>query len=156
MVRSVDPHIGLLHRGTEKLFEYKTYLQALPYYDRFDYVSAMSNEHSYCLAVEKLLNIQVPRRAQYIRTLYAEITRLLSHTLAISSQILDAGAITPIFWMFEEREKLMEFYERVCGARLHSNYFRPGGVSQVTLIFFLFTFFYFLQSLLGLAYWNNG
>lgn len=130
LVRSVDPHIGLLHRGSEKLSEYKTYLQAMPYFDRLDYVSPMCNEHAYCLAIEKLLNIEIPIRAKYIRTLMAEITRLISHTLSVCSQILDAGAITPIFWMFEEREKLMEFYERVCGARMHSAYFRPGGVKE--------------------------
>ncbi|KAK5650560.1 hypothetical protein RI129_001589 [Pyrocoelia pectoralis] len=130
IIRSVDPHIGLLHRGSEKLCEYKTYLQAMPYFDRFDYVSPMCNEHAFCLAVEKLLNIDIPRRAKYIRTMFAELTRLLNHALGIGSQILDAGGITPLFWLFEEREKIMEFYERACGARVHSNYFRVGGVSQ--------------------------
>ncbi|TMW46475.1 hypothetical protein DOY81_008443 [Sarcophaga bullata] len=125
-----DPHIGLLHRGTEKLIEYKTYIQALPYFDRLDYVSMMASEQAFSLAVEKLLNIEVPLRAKYIRTLFAEITRLLNHIMAISSHAIDIGAITPFFWLFEEREKLMEFYERVSGARMHAAYIRPGGVSQ--------------------------
>lgn len=126
----LDPHIGLLHRATEKLMEYKTYTQNLPYMDRLDYVSMMVNEQCYSLAVEKLLNIEVPRRAKYIRVLFAEITRILNHLMNIGSQGLDLGAITPFFWLFEEREKLMEFYERVSGARLHAAYVRPGGVSQ--------------------------
>lgn len=125
-----DPHVGLLHRGTEKLMEYKTFLQALPYLDRLDYVSAMSQEHAYALAVEHLLNFSVPTRAQYIRVLFAEISRLLNHLLAITTHALDVGAMTPLLWAFEEREKLMEFYERVSGARLHAAYFRPGGVAQ--------------------------
>lgn len=125
-----DPHVGLLHRGTEKLMEYKTFLQAVPYLDRLDYVSAMSQEHAYALAVERLLNFSVPLRAQYIRVLFAEISRLLNHLLAITTHALDVGAMTPLLWAFEEREKLMEFYERVSGARLHAAYFRPGGVSQ--------------------------
>ena len=129
VVERADPHIGLLHRGTEKLIEYKTYTQALPYFDRLDYVSMMSQEHTYCLAVEKLLNCQVPIRAQYIRVLFAEITRILNHTLAVGCHALDVGAMTPFFWLFEEREKLMEFYERVSGARMHAAYFRPGGVA---------------------------
>ncbi|XP_046384259.1 NADH dehydrogenase [ubiquinone] iron-sulfur protein 2, mitochondrial-like isoform X3 [Ischnura elegans] len=124
-----DPHVGLLHRGTEKLIEHKTYTQALPYFDRLDYVSAMLNEQCFCLAVEKLLNIDVPIRAKYIRVLFGEITRILNHILAITCHVIDVGAITPFFWLFEEREKLMEFYERVCGARLHASYFRPGGVA---------------------------
>ncbi|XP_071095648.1 NADH-ubiquinone oxidoreductase 49 kDa subunit-like [Haliotis cracherodii] len=124
-----DPHIGLLHRGTEKLIEYKTYLQALPYFDRLDYVSMMCNEQCYSLAVEKLLNIEVPERAKWIRTLFGEITRLLNHMMAIGTHALDVGAMTPFFWLFEEREKLMEFYERVSGARMHAAYVRPGGVS---------------------------
>jgi len=124
----VDPHIGLLHRGTEKLIEHKNYLQALPYFDRLDYVSMMSQEHVYVLAIEKLLNINVPLRSQYIRVLFSEITRILNHLLAITCHALDVGAMTPFFWGFEEREKLMEFYERVSGARMHSAYFRPGGV----------------------------
>jgi NADH dehydrogenase (ubiquinone) Fe-S protein 2 len=130
VVTKADPHIGLLHRGTEKLIEYKNFLQALPYFDRLDYVSMMSQEHAYVLAIEKLLNCQIPLRAQYIRVLFSEITRLLNHLLAISCHALDVGAMTPFFWGFEEREKLMEFYERVSGARMHASYFRPGGVSQ--------------------------
>jgi NADH dehydrogenase (ubiquinone) Fe-S protein 2 len=129
VVKKADPHIGLLHRGTEKLIEYKNYLQALPYFDRLDYVSMMSQEHAYVLAVEKLLKCTIPLRAQYIRVLYSEITRILNHLLAISCHALDVGAMTPYFWGFEEREKLMEFYERVSGARMHSSYFRPGGVN---------------------------
>ncbi|XP_054720853.1 NADH-ubiquinone oxidoreductase 49 kDa subunit-like [Uloborus diversus] len=125
-----DPHIGLLHRGTEKLIEYKTYLQALPYFDRLDYVSMMCNEQCYSLAVEKLLNLEVPKRAKYIRVLFAEITRILNHIMAVGTHALDVGALTPFFWLFEEREKLMEFYERVSGARMHAAYVRPGGVSQ--------------------------
>ncbi|KIV90269.1 NADH-ubiquinone oxidoreductase 49 kDa subunit, mitochondrial [Exophiala mesophila] len=127
IVRS-DPHVGLLHRGTEKLIEYKTYLQALPYFDRFDYVSMMTNEQCFSLAVEKLLNIEIPERAKYIRTLFAEITRILNHLMSILSHAMDVGALTPFLWGFEEREKLMEFYERVSGARLHAAYVRPGGV----------------------------
>jgi NADH-quinone oxidoreductase subunit D len=128
VVERADPHIGLLHRGTEKLIEYKTYLQALPYFDRLDYVSPMCQEHAWALATEKLLGIEVPPRAKYIRVLFAEITRLLNHLLNITTFALDCGATTPLLWGFEEREKLMEFYERVSGARLHSAYFRPGGV----------------------------
>ena len=123
-----NPHIGLLHRGTEKLIEYKNYLQALPYFDRLDYVSMMSQEHSFCLAIEKLLNCKIPLRAQYIRVLFAEITRILNHLLAVGCHAMDVGAMTPMLWAFEEREKLMEFYERVSGARMHAAYFRPGGV----------------------------
>ncbi|HXP13282.1 MAG TPA: NADH-quinone oxidoreductase subunit D [Stellaceae bacterium] len=129
-VKRADPHIGLLHRGTEKLIEYKTYLQAVPYFDRFDYVSPMGEEHAFALAVEKLMGITPPPRAQYIRVLYAEITRILNHILNISTFAMDIGAITPLLWLFEEREKLMEFYERVSGARMHAAYFRPGGVHQ--------------------------
>jgi NADH dehydrogenase I D subunit len=136
-VLRADPHIGLLHRGTEKLMEYKTYLQALPYLDRLDYVSAMAQEHAYSLAVEQLLNCAVPVRAQYLRTLFAEISRLLNHLLALTTHAIDVGAMTPLLWAFEEREKLMEFYERVSGARLHAAYFRPGGVSQDIPIGFL-------------------
>lgn len=124
-----DPHIGLLHRGTEKLIEYKTYTQALPYFDRLDYVSMMCNEQCYSLAVEKLLNIDIPIRAKYIRTMFAEITRILNHIMAVGTHALDIGAMTPFFWLFEEREKLMEFYERVSGARMHAAYIRPGGVA---------------------------
>ncbi|HEX9462027.1 MAG TPA: NADH-quinone oxidoreductase subunit D [Alphaproteobacteria bacterium] len=130
IVERADPHIGLLHRGTEKLIEYKTYLQAVPYFDRLDYVSPMCQEHAFALAVEKLLGIEAPLRAQYIRVLFAEITRILNHLLNITTFALDVGAMTPLLWGFEEREKLMEFYERVSGARLHAAYFRPGGVTQ--------------------------
>ncbi|XP_015253350.1 PREDICTED: NADH dehydrogenase [ubiquinone] iron-sulfur protein 2, mitochondrial [Cyprinodon variegatus] len=129
-VKKCDPHIGLLHRGTEKLIEYKTYLQALPYFDRLDYVSMMCNEEAYSLAVEKLLNIQAPPRAQWIRVLYGEMTRILNHIMAITTHALDIGAMTPFFWLFEEREKMFEFYERVSGARMHAAYIRPGGVHQ--------------------------
>lgn len=129
VVRS-EPHIGLLHRGTEKLIEYKTFVQGLPYFDRLDYVSMMAQEHAYCLAIENLLGATVPVRAKYIRTIFLEITRLLNHLLAVSTHALDVGALTPFLWAFEEREKLMEFYERVSGARIHAAYFRPGGVSQ--------------------------
>lgn len=128
IVLRAEPHIGLLHRGTEKLIEYKNYVQALPYLDRLDYVSMMSQEHSYCLAIEKLFNSKIPKRAQYIRVLFAEITRLLNHLLAVGCHAMDVGAMTPFLWAFEEREKLMEFYERVSGARMHAAYFRPGGV----------------------------
>jgi NADH-quinone oxidoreductase subunit D len=130
IVERVDPHIGLLHRGTEKLIEYKTYLQALPYFDRLDYVAPMNQEHPFCLAAERLLGITVPRRGQLIRVLYSEIGRLLSHLLNLTTQALDVGALTPILWAFEEREKLMAFYERASGARMHANYFRIGGVHQ--------------------------
>lgn len=130
VVKKADPHIGLLHRGTEKLIEYKNYLQALPYFDRLDYVSMMCQEHAYVLAIEKLLNCNIPLRSQYIRVLFSEITRILNHLLAISCHALDIGAMTPYFWGFEEREKLLEFYERVSGARMHSSYFRPGGVNN--------------------------
>jgi NADH-quinone oxidoreductase subunit D len=130
IVERADPHIGLLHRGTEKLIEYKTYLQAVPYFDRLDYVAPMSQEHAYALAVEKLLGLEVPKRGQYIRVLYAELSRILNHILNITTFALDVGAMTPLLWGFEEREHLMEFYERACGARLHAAYFRPGGVHQ--------------------------
>ena len=130
VVERADPHIGLLHRGTEKLIEYKTYLQAIPYFDRLDYVSPMNQEHAFALSVESLLGIDIPERASYIRVLYSELTRILNHLLNVTTFALDVGAITPSLWAFEEREKGMEFYERVCGARLHSNYIRPGGVHQ--------------------------
>lgn len=130
VVERADPHIGLLHRGTEKLVEYKNYLQALPYFDRLDYVSMMCQEHAYSLAVERLLGVSVPLRAQYIRVLYSELTRLLNHLLALTCHAMDVGALTPFLWAFEEREKLMEFYERVSGARMHAAYVRPGGVAQ--------------------------
>jgi NADH dehydrogenase (ubiquinone) Fe-S protein 2 len=128
-VLRADPHIGLLHRGTEKLIEYKTYTQALPYFDRLDYVSIIAQEHTYSIAVEALLQLQIPIRAQYIRVIFLEITRILNHLLAVSCHALDVGAITPFFWAFEEREKLMEFYERVSGARFHAAYIRPLGVA---------------------------
>lgn len=128
VVVKATPHIGLLHRGTEKLIEYKTYLQALPYFDRLDYVSMLAQEHSYCLAIEKLINCKVSKRAKYIRVIFAEITRILNHLLAVGCHAMDVGATTPFFWSFEERERLMEFYERVSGARMHAAYFRPGGV----------------------------
>jgi len=129
VVTRADPHIGLLHRGTEKLIEHKTYLQALPYFDRLDYVSMMAQEHTYSLAVENILNIKIPRRAQLIRVIFCEITRILNHLLAVGCHAMDVGAMTPFLWAFEEREKLMEFYERVSGARMHAAYIRPGGVS---------------------------
>ena len=130
VIERCDPHIGLLHRGTEKLIEYKTYQQALPYFDRLDYVSPMAMEHAYVLAIEKLLGLAVPERGQAVRVLFSEITRLLNHLLNVVSQGMDVGAITPALWGYEEREKLMEFYEGVSGARLHANYFRVGGVRQ--------------------------
>jgi NADH-quinone oxidoreductase subunit D len=130
IVTRVDPHIGLLHRGTEKLIEYKTYLQAIPYFDRLDYVAPMNQEHGFCLAIEKLLGLEVPVRGQYVRVLFCEIGRLLNHLLNVTTQAMDVGALTPPLWGFEEREKLMVFYERVSGSRLHANYFRPGGVHQ--------------------------
>jgi len=129
VVERADPHIGLLHRGTEKLIENKTYIQALPYFDRLDYVSMMAQEHTYSLAIEKIAGIKIPRRAQIIRVMFAEITRILNHLLAVGCHALDVGAMTPFIWAFEEREKLMEFYERVSGARMHAAYVRPGGVS---------------------------
>ncbi len=130
VVERVDPHIGLLHRGTEKLIETKTYLQAIPYFDRLDYVAPMNQEHAFCLAVERMLGIEVPRRAQLIRVLYSEIGRILSHLLNVTTQAMDVGALTPPLWGFEEREKLMIFYERASGSRMHAAYFRVGGVHQ--------------------------
>ena len=130
VVERADPHIGLLHRGTEKLIEHKTYIQAVPYFDRLDYVSPMCCEHAYALAVEKLAGIEVPERGKWIRTMFAEITRVLNHLLNVTSYMMDVGAITPILWGFEEREKLLEFHEAASGARFHANYFRPGGVSK--------------------------
>jgi NADH dehydrogenase I D subunit len=129
IIKRAEPHIGLLHRGTEKLIEYKNYLQILPYFDRLDYVSMMAQEHAYCLAVEKLFNCKIPLRAQYIRVIFSELTRILNHLLAVGCHAMDVGAMTPFLWAFEEREKLMEFYERVSGARMHSAYFRPGGLN---------------------------
>lgn len=130
IVERVDPHIGLLHRGTEKLIEHKTYLQAIPYFDRLDYVAPMNQEHAFCLAAEKLLGIEVPKRAQHIRVLFSEIGRILSHILNVTTQAMDVGALTPPLWGFEEREKLMVFYERASGSRMHAAYFRVGGVHQ--------------------------
>ncbi|AQX30698.1 NADH-quinone oxidoreductase subunit D [Bartonella schoenbuchensis] len=130
VVERVDPHIGLLHRGTEKLMETKTYLQACPYLDRLDYVAPMNQEHAFVLAVEKLLGIEVPKRGQLIRVLFSEIGRILNHLLNVTTQAMDVGALTPPLWGFEQRERLMIFYERACGARLHANYFRPGGVHR--------------------------
>ena len=145
IVERAEPHIGLLHRGTEKLIEYKTYLQALPYFDRLDYVSMMAQEHTYSLSVEKLMNTSIPLRAQYIRVLFLEITRILNHLLAVGCHAMDVGAMTPFLWAFEEREKLMEFYERVSGARMHSAYIRPGGVSQDIPVGLLNDLYVFIQ-----------
>ena len=130
VVEKADPHIGLLHRGTEKLIEHKTYLQAIPYFDRLDYVAPMNQEHAFALAIEKILKIEVPLRAKFIRVIFCEIGRILSHILNVTTQAMDVGALTPTLWGFEERETLMGFYERVSGSRLHANYFRPGGVHQ--------------------------
>ena len=144
IVKRADPHIGLLHRGTEKLIEYKTYLQALPYFDRLDYVSMMAQEHTFSLAIEKLFNSKIPKRAQAIRVLFLEITRILNHLLAVGCHAMDVGAMTPFLWAFEEREKLMEFYERVSGARMHAAYIRPGGVSADIPLKFLDDVYYFI------------
>ena len=130
VVERADPHIGLLHRGTEKLIETKTYLQAIPYFDRLDYVAPMNQEHAFALAIEKLMNVEVPKRGQYIRVLFSEIGRLLSHLLNVTTTAMDVGAMTPITWGFDEREKLLDFYEEVSGSRFHANYFRAGGVHQ--------------------------
>ncbi len=130
VVERADPHIGFLHRGTEKLIEHKTYLQAIPYFDRLDYVAPMNQEHAFVLGIEKLLDVTVPKRAQYIRVLYSELSRIANHLLNVTTFIIDVGGLTPFLWAFEEREKIMAFYERVCGARLHAAYFRPGGVHQ--------------------------
>lgn len=146
VIERADPHIGLLHRGTEKLIEYKTYLQALPYFDRLDYVSMMVQEHCYSLAIEKLLNIEIPLRSKYIRVIFSEITRILNHLLAVTTHALDVGALTPFLWAFEEREKLMEFYERVSGARMHAAFIRPGGVSNDLPIGLLSDIFEFVET----------
>lgn len=130
VIKKASPHIGLLHRGTEKLIEHKTYHQALPYFDRLDYVSMMSQEHTYSLTVEKALGCSIPKRSKYIRVLFCEITRILNHLMALTTHALDVGALTPFLWSFEEREKLMGFYERVSGARMHASYIRVGGVAQ--------------------------
>src|SRR6478609_6761222 len=145
VLKNADPHIGLLHRGTEKLMEYKTYMQALPYMDRLDYVSMMCQEHTFCIAVEKLLLCEIPLRAQYIRVIFSELTRILNHLLAVSTHALDVGALTPFLWAFEEREKLMEFYERVSGARMHAAYIRPGGVALDLPLGFLDDLYIFIQ-----------
>lgn len=145
VVVKADPHVGLLHRGTEKLIEYKNYLQALPYFDRLDYVSMMAQEHAYSLAVEKLLNVEVSLRAKYIRVLFSEITRILNHILATTTHAMDVGAITPFLWLFEERERLMEFYERVSGARMHAAYIRPGGVQYDLPLGFLDDVYLFIK-----------
>jgi NADH dehydrogenase I D subunit len=145
VIVDADPHIGLLHRGTEKLMEYKTYLQGLPYLDRLDYVSMMCQEHSYILSLEKLLGVEVPLRAQYIRVIFAEITRILNHLMALTTHALDVGALTPFLWGFEHRERLIEFYERVSGARMHAAYFRLGGVNQDLPFGFLDDVFTFCQ-----------
>jgi len=144
-IKYADSHIGLLHRGTEKLLENKFYLQGLPYMDRLDYVSMMAQEHSYCLAVEKLINSSVPIRAQFIRVIFSEITRILNHLMSLTTHALDVGALTPFLWAFEEREKLMEFYERVSGARMHAAYFRFGGVSQDLPLGFLDDLYLFIK-----------
>jgi NADH dehydrogenase (ubiquinone) Fe-S protein 2 len=145
VVKFAEPHIGLLHRGTEKLIEYKTFTQSLPYFDRLDYVSMMSQEHTYSLAVENLLSLAIPIRAQYIRVLFLEITRLLNHLLAVGCHAMDVGAMTPFLWAFEEREKLMEFYERVSGARMHAAFIRPGGISQDIPLGLLDDIFLFIE-----------
>jgi NADH dehydrogenase (ubiquinone) Fe-S protein 2 len=148
-IKEAEPHIGLLHRGTEKLIESKTYTQALPYFDRLDYVSMMSQEHVYALAVEKLSNCKIPKRAQYIRVLFSELTRILNHLLFLGCHALDVGAMTPLLWAFEEREKLLEFYERVSGARMHAAYFRPGGVSQDLPLGFIDDVSFFIENFLS-------
>ena len=145
IVKRADPHIGLLHRATEKLIEHKTYSQALPYFDRLDYVSMMAQEHTYSLAVEKIAGVKIPRRAQVIRVIFAEITRILNHLLAVGCHSMDVGAMTPFLWAFEEREKLMEFYERVSGARMHAAYIRPGGVSLDLPLGFLDDLYLFIE-----------
>lgn len=144
IIRYVDTHIGLLHRGTEKLIEQKNYLQALPYFDRLDYVSMMAQEHAFCLAIENIANLNVPIRGQYIRVIFSEITRILNHIMTITTHAMDVGALTPFLWLFEEREKLMEFYERVSGARMHAAYFRPGGVALDLPVGFLDDLYLFL------------
>jgi NADH dehydrogenase (ubiquinone) Fe-S protein 2 len=145
IIKKADPHIGLLHRGTEKLIEHKTYIQALPYLDRLDYVSMMAQEHAFSLVIEKALKINVPKRAQYIRTIFNEITRILNHLMGLTTHALDVGALSPFLWAFEEREKLMEFYERVSGARMHACYIRPGGVNEDLPLGFLNDLFLFIE-----------
>ena len=145
VVERADPHIGLLHRGTEKLLEIKTYIQGLPYFDRLDYVSMMSQEHTFVLAIEKIANISIHKRKSYIRILFCEITRILNHLLAIGCHALDVGAMTPMFWTFEERERLLEFYERASGARMHANFIRPGGISYELPLNFLDDVYLFIK-----------
>ncbi len=145
VIQRADPHIGLLHRGTEKLIEHKTYMQALPYFDRLDYVSMMSQEHAYSLAIENLLQINVPLRAKFIRVIFLEITRILNHIMAVTTHAMDVGALTPFLWAFEERERLMEFYERVSGARMHAAYIRPGGVALDLPLGFLDDLYIFIS-----------
>ncbi len=145
IIKKADPHIGLLHRGTEKLIEHKTYMQALPYFDRLDYVSMMAQEHAFSLVIEKALKISVPKRAQYIRVIFNEITRILNHLMGLTTHALDVGALSPFLWAFEEREKLMEFYERVSGARMHACYIRPGGVHEDLPLGFLNDLFLFIE-----------
>jgi NADH dehydrogenase (ubiquinone) Fe-S protein 2 len=147
IVKKADPHIGLLHRGTEKLIEYKNYLQALPYFDRLDYVSMMAQEHTYSLAIEKLGQVKIPRRASIIRVIFLEITRLLNHMLAVGCHVMDVGAMTPFLWLFEEREKMLEFYERVSGARMHAAYIRPGGLASDIQIGLLDDIYSFIDQL---------
>lgn len=146
IIINADPHIGLLHRGTEKLIEHKTYMQALPYFDRLDYVSMMAQEHTYSLAIEKILQIEIPKRIQLIRVIFCEITRILNHLLAVGCHAMDVGAMTPFLWAFEEREKLMEFYERAIGARMHAAYIRPGGVASEISLGFLDDLFLFITN----------
>jgi NADH dehydrogenase (ubiquinone) Fe-S protein 2 len=148
-VKKADSHIGLLHRGTEKLIEYKTFSQALPYFDRLDYVSMMAQEHTFSLSVEKIGNLEVPLRAKHIRVLFLEITRILNHLLAVGCHAMDVGAMTPFLWAFEEREKLMEFYERVSGARMHAAYIRPGGVSMDIPLGFLDDVYLFIKQFIS-------
>jgi NADH dehydrogenase (ubiquinone) Fe-S protein 2 len=151
-ILKADPHIGFLHRGTEKLLEHKTVLQGLPYFDRLDYVSMMSQEHGFVLVLEQLLNLQVPRRSQIIRVLFSEITRILNHLMAITTHALDVGALTPFLWAFEEREKLMSFYEEVSGARMHSAYFRVGGVANDLPLGFSQRLFFFIKNFISRLY----
>jgi NADH dehydrogenase (ubiquinone) Fe-S protein 2 len=145
VVIRADAHIGLLHRGTEKLIEYKTYTQALPYFDRLDYVSMMIQEHAYCLVLEKIENVNIPIRAKVIRVIFSELTRLLNHLLSITTHALDVGAMTPFLWGFEEREKIFYFYEQVSGARMHANFFRPGGLAHDLPLEFLLKIFHFCK-----------
>jgi len=149
IIARADPHIGFLHRGTEKLIEHRGYMQAAPYFDRLDYVSMMAQEHVYAASIERLLNLPVPFRAKYIRVIFLELTRLLNHLLAITTHALDVGALTPFLWAFEEREKLMEFYERVSGARMHAAYVRPGGVSQDLPMLLADDIFKFITNFVG-------